>query len=283
MAERPDLDYALPRLAHALCGLRIEEVVVLDPVVLRLMLPGSAAELLLGRQIVDVHRRAQFAHFELDEDRSMLVAPMLAGRFALNVWGKRRRKDVVLAMRLEDGTELQYRDDVRMGKVYVCATSVWRTIPGLQRIGLDALDPAAFTIEAFRGRIRKAKNQVRLFLMDKSEVDALGNAYADEVLFAAEVHPKVRCNKLTESQIVALHGAVSGVLASALATLEEREPALDVKLRDFLKVRNRKGEPCPRCGTSIRVAGVRGFDSFFCPSCQKAPGGGLIDWTKLGR
>lgn len=283
MAERPDLEYAIPRLREALVGRRIEAVAVLDPVVLRLMEVGAAPALLTGRSVHAIERRAHFAHFLLKGERSILVAPMLAGRFLLGERGGRRRKDVVLALGFDDGTELMYRDDVRMGKVYICRTDAWTTIPGLQHIGLDVLDPAVFTLEVLTKRLRKARNQIRLFLMDKSQIDALGNAYADEVLWEAQIHPKLRCNKLTPEQVTALHTAVPKVLSEALASIEAREPALDVKLRDFVKVRNRKGEPCPRCGAPIRVAGVRGYDSFFCAVCQKQAGGGLIDWSRVGR
>ncbi|XXY55193.1 zinc finger domain-containing protein [Sorangium sp. So ce269] len=40
------------------------------------------------------------------------------------------------------------------------------------------------------------------------------------------------------------------------------------KLRDFLKVRGRPGQPCPRCGDKLRRASVHGYDAIFCPSCQ---------------
>ena len=43
-------------------------------------------------------------------------------------------------------------------------------------------------------------------------------------------------------------------------------------MRDHVKVRNRLGEPCPVCGTTIRRVGVLGYDSFFCPRCQPAEG-----------
>ncbi|TNE92363.1 MAG: endonuclease VIII [Deltaproteobacteria bacterium] len=282
MAERPDLDYALPILAEALSGRVIEEVVVKDPVVLRLMEEGTPEELLVGQRVTSLARRAHFAHFGLS-GRDLLIAPMLAGRFDLGKRGGRRRKDTVFVLGLGD-VELRYRDDVRMGKVYVCPHERWTDIPGLGTLGLDALDPDVFTLDAFSARIRKRRDQVRLFLMDKSEVDALGNAYADEVLFEAKVHPKTRCNKLSDAQVEALHRAVPAVLAGAAAELEARQPPLDEKLRDFLKVRNRKGEPCPRCGARIRVAGVRGYDSFFCGSCQRDGGSsGLIDWSRVGR
>jgi formamidopyrimidine-DNA glycosylase len=63
--------------------------------------------------------------------------------------------------------------------------------------------------------------------------------------------------------------------------VERRGEPIDVKVRDFLKVRLR--EICPRCGSKVRRAGVRGVDAYFCPRCQPATRSGLVDWTKTGR
>jgi formamidopyrimidine-DNA glycosylase len=49
-------------------------------------------------------------------------------------------------------------------------------------------------------------------------------------------------------------------------------------VRDHLKVRNRKGSPCVRCGTTIRREGVRGYDVFFCPTCQASTRRSFIEW-----
>ena len=62
-----------------------------------------------------------------------------------------------------------------------------------------------------------------------------------------------------------------------LAVARRDEP-IDVKVRDFLKVRLR--EVCPRCSGKIRRAGVRGMDAYFCPRCQPATRPGFVDWTK---
>jgi tRNA(Ile2) C34 agmatinyltransferase TiaS len=52
-------------------------------------------------------------------------------------------------------------------------------------------------------------------------------------------------------------------------------------VRDFLKVRLKTD--CPRCGSKIRRAGVRGMDAYFCPRCQPATRSSLVDWTKTPR
>ena len=83
-------------------------------------------------------------------------------------------------------------------------------------------------------------------------------------------------------QLDALYDAIVSVLRTSTDTILERKPPLDEKLRDFLSVRLRAGEPCVRCGTRIRKAGVHGHDAFFCPTCQPDErGSAIVDWRKL--
>jgi formamidopyrimidine-DNA glycosylase len=260
---------------------------VAKPVVLRVAVPGKLDELLVGRAFAGAARRAHFALFGLSDDAGeggpleLVVAPMLAGRFLIARAEDKSPADLAVAWRLADGRELRYRDDVQMGKVYVVARDGWDQVPGLARVGIDVLS-RAFTRDAFRKLARGRRDQVRVFLMDKSAIDALGNAYADEVLFAAGIHPKTLTAKLSPDDLDRLHDAVVSVLREAAAAIAARKPPLDEKLRDFLKVRNRHGEKCPRCGGTIRRAGVRGFDAFFCPTCQPATRKtGIVDWRKV--
>ena len=65
-----------------------------------------------------------------------------------------------------------------------------------------------------------------------------------------------------------------------ITEVEKAAQPIQVKVRDHMKVRNRKGEPCARCGTTIRREGVRGYDVFFCPVCQPATRKVFIDWKR---
>jgi formamidopyrimidine-DNA glycosylase len=283
--ERPDLDYVVPILARELRGAVIGRVNVANPVVLRVAVRGKAEELLVGRRIGGVDRRAHFVTFHADGDPPLdvVVSPMLAGRFRIDPKSAKPPRDLAFALELEDGRELRYRDDVQMGKVYVTAHGDVASVPGLAKIGVDVLDPKKFTLDAFRTIARARRDQVKVFLMDKSALDAMGNAYADEVLFEARIHPKAMARSLPPDAIARLHAAVVKVIGDACRTIAERKPALDEKLRDFLKVRGHPGEPCPRCGSTLRKAGVHGHDAIFCPICQEdARGTGIVDWSKIG-
>ncbi len=290
MAERPDLEYAVPILDRELVGRKIVAVDVKKPVVVRMVVRGAFEELLTGRTIARVTRRGHFVVCSIDaegektEPLDMAFAPMLAGRFRLCDPGAKLPHDTAVSFELDDRRVLVYRDDVQMGKVYVLARGAFASVPGLGTIGVDCLDPKAFSRAAFQALAKLRRDQAKVFMLDKAALDSLGNAYADESLFEARIHPKAWVRKLAPEQIDALHDAIVLVLTRARDVIRERKPPIDEKLRDFLSVRGRAGEPCVRCKTKLRKAGVHGHDAIFCPTCQPDDrGASLVDWRKLDR
>ncbi|WP_437829953.1 DNA-formamidopyrimidine glycosylase family protein [Sorangium sp. So ce1153] len=271
MPERPDLEYVVPILARELAGATVTGARVDSPVVLRVLLPERVDALLPGEEIRRVTRRAHAVIFELAGARALdlVISPMLAGRFSITLPGETRiPTDLAFSLVLADGRELRYRDEVQMGKAYVLGRGEYDKIPGLGRVGLDVLDPRVFTPDAFRAVARGRRDLAKDFLMDKAALDSMGNAYADEVLFEAQIHPKATVKGLSDEELDRMHAAIACVLGGATRTIAQRAPPLDEKLRDFLKVRGRPGQPCPRCGDKLRRASVHGYDAIFCPSCQ---------------
>ena len=288
MPELPDLEYIVSILGRALPGRRIESVRVKNPVVLRLAVPGTIQEACAGQVFGRCCRHGHFLRFAVGAACELIVNPMLAGRFRLCGAGQKDEGGLCLAFRLEGGEELRYVDDKQMGKVYLVAAGHRSAVPGFDAIGVEPLSEA-FSEKRLRALLRGRRDQVRAFLLDKAAIAAIGNAYADEILWAARLHPKTGCRALADEDIARLHRAIRGVLSEAAAEVARRAEPIEVKVRDFLRVRNRKGQPCPACGTTLRVEGVRGHDAFYCPACQpNRPGARLgrpqlVDWTRLGR
>jgi formamidopyrimidine-DNA glycosylase len=282
MPELPDLLHVLAKLGPRLRGRRIVGERVREPIVLRFLVRGNLS-LLLGRRIEDVLRHAHFLVFRC-EGLDLAVNPMLAGRFRLAERGERDEASLAFALELEADreppAELRYLDDKKMGKAYLTAAADWKAVPGMDTAGVDILSPQ-FTAERFASLLRHRRDQVRAFLLDKRALDSLGNAYADEVLFEAGIHPKTWCRSLSHDDAVRLHAAIVKVMAEAVEEVARRDQPIEVKVRDFLKVRLKK--ECPRCGSKIRTAGVKGMDAYFCPKCQPATRPGLVDWTRTGR
>ena len=278
MPELPDLLYVRAQLERALVGRAVVAVRVGKPVVLRCLVAGGL-ELLVGSRLKAITRHLHFLAFSF-ASHDLVVNPMLAGRFRLAAPGDRNEAALAFALELEGGSELRYLDDKQMGKVYLAAPGKWEAIPGLGAAGVDVLS-ADFTPERFAALIAKRRDQVRVFLLDKSAIDSLGNAYADEVLFEAGIHPKTWCRSLSPDDVARLQVSIVKVLREATEEVARRGEPTEVKVRDFLKVRLK--ETCPRCGGKIRRAGVRGMDAYFCPRCQPETRAGLVDWRKTGR
>ena len=285
MPERPDLEYVVPILQQELQGKMITGMELRKPVVLRVAVAGDPAELMCGLRFVRVQRRGHFVLFELEgaePPREIIVHPMLAGVFDLLPDKGKLRAEVALSWSLDDGRRLLYCDRKQMGKVYLLEQGQRSKVPGLEKVGLDVLNPKVFTSGAFRVMCKKRRDQVRVFMMDNAALDSMGNAYADEVLFEARIHPKTWTRKLSEEEQDRLHGAIVKVLSLAAAEIRRRSPPLKQKLRDFLQVRGKAGQPCPRCGDKLRKAGVRGYDAHFCPSCQpEQRKTSIVDWRNL--
>jgi formamidopyrimidine-DNA glycosylase len=282
--ELPDLLHVEKVLRHRLLGARVESVRVEEPIVLRCTVPGDLT-LLVGHTLRELYRKSHFVVFEFRDEGGgydLAVNPMLAGRFRLSEPSARREGSSIFALRLSGGPgeiELRYLDDKKMGKAYLTLPGGWGTQPGLQHGGVDVLSPD-FTLERFRALVAKRRDQVRVFLLDKKALDSLGNAYADEVLWAAGIHPKTWCRSLSADDVARLHASIVSVLRDAADEVARRNGPPDVKVRDFLKVRLK--DACPRCGSKIRTAGVKGMDACFCPVCQPATRSALVDWRKTG-
>ena len=278
MPELPDLLHVLATLRERVLGRHVTAERVAEPIVLRFLVRGNLS-LLLGRGLAEISRRAHFLIFRF-EGLDLCVNPMLAGRFRLSDPVEKREASLAFALTFDGDVELRYLDDKKMGKAYLTATDDWKAIPGMQGGGLDILSPQ-FTAERFVSLLKRRRDQVRVFLLDKAALDSLGNAYADEVLYEAGIHPKTWCRSLNHEEALRLHKAIVDVMRAAAAEVARRGEPIEVKVRDFLKVRLK--EECPRCGSKIRKAGVRGMDAYFCPRCQPATRAGLVDWTRTGR
>jgi formamidopyrimidine-DNA glycosylase len=286
--ELPDLVRVERVLTGALSGRRITGARTGDPTVLRVMVPEAFPDTLVGRRLETIERRGHFMRFALEGDMVLVINAMLVGRYRLRppasaATAEPREKDPVslgLALVFEDRTELHYLDEKRMGKIYAARAADETTIPVYGALGVEVLAPE-LDAARFRALARGRRDQVRRFLMDKRTLASIGNAYADEILFAAGIHPKTMMAKLAPADLDRLYEAMRSVLAAAIEEIERRGEPVETKVRDFLKVRGRDGRPCPTCGTVIRSVRVGDGDACFCPSCQPATRRLFVDWSRL--
>ena len=267
MPELPDLEVIKDVLARRLVGQRIAEVVVLRPLVVRVLdLEATPESFLVGRTVIEVSRRGKFLRLSLDDGGWIAVNAMLAGRLRYTPAAQRTRVPDYVRVRFADGATLSYHDVKGMGKVYL--TRNLDAVPGYRDAVPDALDPD-LTLEVFLQRLRPLRGEIKGILTRGEAVGGIGNAYADEILFAAGIYPFRKRSSLSPEEQARLYQAMREVLARAIDVLRERVgERIDVEVRDFLAVHNKAGQPCPRCGRPISEVKVANRATDFCRSCQ---------------
>jgi formamidopyrimidine-DNA glycosylase len=274
MPEWPDLHVLRSRIVKAVGGQRVTRVRVHDPLVLRATVPFDAA--LTGRTLTDVAHRGRFLAFVFDEGTQVVINPMLSGLFDLLPPATKIRATTAFALTFANGVDLRYRDDTRMGKVYLLPPGASDAqVPQYSSQGAEA-GALAWSADEFAKRAKSTRRELRNLLMDDEFIAGIGNAYADEILWAAKLHPKRRVATLDEGEMDRLRGALHATLERAAEIVESQlPPALGTKIRTHMNVRGRAGEPCPRCGTKI-VRTRHGLDEMYvCPKCQPPPKGQL--------
>jgi formamidopyrimidine-DNA glycosylase len=144
-------------------------------------------------------------------------------------------------------------------------------------IARDPLDPH-FDVRDTVRRIRSKRTEIKRALLDQSLVSGIGNIYADEALWRAEIHGERATNRLSAELITGLLRHARQVMEGALAQGGTSFDSLYVNVNGesgyfarSLAAYGREGEPCARCGRPIRREAFMNRSSFSCPGCQRRP------------
>ena len=266
LPEAPDLEVIREFLDREVRGTRIEGARVLRPTVLR-TLDGDFASDVQGRTLDGIQRRGKFLLLELSADRWMAINPMLTGALQYTDPSQRLRKSVCLVLTLEGGKELRYLDERQMGKVYYLSSDQMHSVPRLHEQGPDVLSGIPF--EEFQQRLKPFHGEIKGVLTRGSFMSGIGNAYSDEILFAAGISPFRKARSLKMGDLRRLYDCSRAVVLDAIDVLRERMgDDIHVKVRDFLKVHNKGGQPCPGCGSNISQLTANQRITSYCRRCQ---------------
>lgn len=145
-------------------------------------------------------------------------------------------------------------------------------VPAVAKLGPDAVDPA-FSREALAHALGGRRKQLKALLQEQESLAGIGNAYSDEILFAARLSPVAHASSLSSDDVSRLHAALHDTLTAAVLA-RRGVPIAQQKAAKVaaMAVHGRTGEPCPDCGGVIEdIPGTKGGGQY-CPSCQVLPG-----------
>jgi formamidopyrimidine-DNA glycosylase len=276
MPELPEVETIRRQLAPAIEGRRIDRVQILDPRWCEPAPPEEVAQAIEGRRIERLERRGKWLIWELADEIYLVMHLRMTGTLLLVSPGDTERRFKRVQIDLDDGRHVLFCDARRFGTGVVLLGHDALHDYFVGRVGLEPLGPD-FTAEALRGIASGRKAPVKAFLLSQERVAGVGNIYADEALWRSKIHPLKPVGTLKAKQIDSLHESVIHVLELGIdskgATIDDYRDASgqEGSFQDRLQVHLREGEPCPRCGATIRKIRAAGRGTYFCPRCQRAP------------
>ena len=267
MPELPELevlrDYLTPRLE----GQAIASAWVSPKLSFMLRTPPEDfARQLQGGVFERVWRRGKFLIFDIS-GQHLVINPMLGGRLQWTPAGEKLAAATVFRLTLEHGHDLRFLDTVKMGRVYWVPPGALPTIPGWAELGPDAL---VVEFADFAQRIRRHPGELKNLLRNQAFIAGIGNAYSDEILYAAQLLPLRKRTTLKGDDLQRLHASVGTVLRTAIDAIRA-QPTYESHKQDrsFMAVHGKGGQKCPRCGHRISELTARGENTDFCRGCQK--------------
>lgn len=295
MPELPDIVVYLEALEKRILERRLERIQIASPFLLRTAVPPiSSAE---GKKVVELRRLGKRVCIGLEDDLWLVLHLMIAGRLHWKEGAARQTK-----------LKLSSKMKAQLATFQFDHGTLSLTEAGTQRraslhlvegeSGLGALDRGGLEIfatdqrrdgkgglEAFSNVLKSENHTLKRALSDPRLFSGIGNAYSDEILFAAQLSPVKLTQKLTEAEIARLYEATRTTLTHWIERLREETgagfPEKVTAFREGMAVHGRYRLPCPRCGAKIQRIRYATNETNYCPTCQT--GGRLLADRALSR
>jgi formamidopyrimidine-DNA glycosylase len=277
MPELPDIEAYRTSLSTVLAGQNLHWLRIHHPFLLRSVLVDPQAA--TGSSISDVKRLGKRIVLCFENGVSLVFHLMIAGRFAWRASeapppdpGVRRpgKSGPLLQMGFENG-ELRLTEAGSRRRASLHVVDSANGLAALDPGGLEVLDPPVSLAE-FTSQIGKSNHTVKRALTDPHIFSGIGNAYSDEILFAARISPFARTGSLDDEALRRLHDAMITTLGEwrdrLVAKARQAFPKKVTAFRPEMHVHGKYGEPCTRCGTPVQRIRYAENECNYCAECQ---------------
>jgi formamidopyrimidine-DNA glycosylase len=279
--ELPEVETVRDGLARHVVGRTVRSVTVLHPRPVRRDPRGPAgfAAELTGRRLEGACRRGKYLWLPLDNGDALLGHLGMSGQLLVQPLGTPDERHLRVRIILTDeggDVELRFVDQRMFGGLSISQGGA-ELPPEIAHIARDPFDPQ-FDEDLFVGKVRRRTAGIKRLLLDQTLVSGVGNIYADEALWRAQVHGDRPGDRLRPIQIRRVLAEARAVMGAALREGGTSFDALYVNVNGesgyfdrSLHAYGREALPCDRCGTPIRRQEFMNRSSYFCPACQPVP------------
>jgi formamidopyrimidine-DNA glycosylase len=278
--ELPDITVYVERIAERTKGRALEGVRLASPFVLRTAVPPIKD--LTGKIVRDVSRLGKRIVLHFDDDYVIVIHLMVSGRFRWEARGaKIPGKLGLAAFDFETGTLLMTEaSSKKRASIHVAQGK--DVLKDFDRGGLEVMPAKKDAIVA---ALTRERHTLKRALTDPTILSGIGNAYSDEILWAAKMSPMKMTSLVTPDEWTRLVDAMKKILAERTQILRDESkdgfPERVTAFREDMAVHGRYGKPCPECGSRVQRIVYADNETNYCATCQT--GGKLLADRSLSR
>jgi formamidopyrimidine-DNA glycosylase len=269
MPELPDITVYIERLRPRIEGRVLEKAEVASPFLLRTVEPSVRA--LEGQPIREVFRLGKRIVWRFEDQLFLVLHLMIAGRLHWkSIGAKLPGKIGLAAFRFPTGTLIL----TESGSKKRASLHILSGAKALEQHDPGGLEVLTADLEAFTTSLTRENHTLKRALSDPHLFSGIGNAYSDEILYAARLSPLALTNRLCAEEIARLFDAIRNTLVEWTEKLRREAgdgfPEKVTAFRPGMAVHGRFGQPCPKCGTAVQRIVYAENETNYCPSCQTA-------------
>ena len=267
MPELPDVTVYIEALESRVVGEVLEKLRLASPFVLRSVSPRPSA--VTGKKVRGLRRLGKRIIFEMDDDHFIVVHLMVAGRFRWKDLGAKVPGRIGLAaFDFSSGTLLLTEASTKKR----ASIHLVKGEAGLEDHDRGGLEVMQASLAEFKERLTSRNHTLKRALTSARLFSGIGNAYSDEILFAAQLSPLKLTQRLKDDEIKRLFEATQSTLAHWVEVLRaEAQDGFPEKVTAFrpeMNVHGRYKEPCRVCGSKVMRIAYAENEVNYCPRCQ---------------
>lgn len=300
MPELPEVETIRRDLERRIVGKKIKAVEVRDKKVISFSSvilseakdPFSFGSFLRGQKFAKIERRGKLLAFLVAGEKYLLVHLKMTGQLIYKEKGVRNKEKMIAGGHkiseydlqvpnkftraifiFADKSQLFFNDMRRFGYMKIVDKKekerIWREDFGIEPLTKD------FKFQDFARLFKNRKTNIKALLLNQKLISGIGNIYADEACFCAGLLPWRKVASLKSIEIKKLFQCISQVLRVAIknrgTSFSDFVDATGGQggHYNFLKVYERAGNKCRRCGSIINKIRHAGRGTHYCPECQK--------------
>lgn len=289
MPELPEVETVRRGLSELIPGRTIATAWAIDS---PKSFPNADADIrnfLVGATVLAVRRRAKVLLIDLDSQYSLVIHLKMTGQLVFvdsnaarfgaghpneSLIGNLPDRSTRVVIAFADDSHVYFNDQRKFGWIKLLPTLEVPLIDFMKKVGPEPLE-ADFTAGEFAERFRRrVRTNIKAALLDQTVVAGVGNIYADESLWGAQIDPHRLVGSLTSDEFERLYVELRLVMNVAIekgGSTDKNYVNAEGKrgsYMDFARVFRREGKACPRCGQEIVKIKWAGRGTHYCQGCQ---------------